>query len=114
MSFELSVFILGSVLGVVGCCSAGLFPASGKLALAIGLVPPAGFGLSILYCWSHPLAWLGPSLMLTSPPLAFGFAIHAFRRAADRPAACLAMGVAGMELIGWLFLCVSLLLSSLD
>lgn len=44
--------------------------------------------------------------MLASPPLAFGFAIHAARRAADRWAVPLAVGLSGLELAAWLFLWV--------
>lgn len=50
MEFELVVFALASVLGVVGGCWANRFPASGKLALLLGLVPAAGVGLSMAFC----------------------------------------------------------------
>jgi hypothetical protein len=50
MSFDPFVYILGAVLGVVGGCLAGRFPASGKLALALGFGPAAGLGLSITFC----------------------------------------------------------------
>ncbi len=50
MGLDELVFILGAVLGVVGGCLAGRFPASGKFALALGFVPAAGLGLSIAFC----------------------------------------------------------------
>ena len=50
MEFEIVVYVLASVLGVIGGCSANRFPASGKLALLLGLVPGAGVGLSMAFC----------------------------------------------------------------
>jgi hypothetical protein len=52
--------------------------------------------------------------MLGSPPLAFGVAIHDLQRAADRGVAYLAAGLSGLELAAWVFLWVSLVVSSLD
>ena len=42
--------------------------------------------------------------MFAAPPLAFGFAVHAVRRAADRWAAYIALVLSGLELILWLVL----------
>jgi hypothetical protein len=108
MALELFVYVVSSVLGVAGGCSAGWFPASGKAALALGLVPAAGVGLAMAFCWGHPLEWLGPSLICAGPPLAFGFAVRARRRAADRWAAYLALALSGLELAAWLLLLVAL------
>jgi hypothetical protein len=52
--------------------------------------------------------------MLGAPPLAFGFAIHALRRAADRWPSYFAVVLCGLELAAWLFLWISLVVSSLD
>ncbi len=50
MEFEMVLFALASVLGVIGGCSANRFPASGKAALILGLVPAVGVGLSMAFC----------------------------------------------------------------
>lgn len=50
---------------------------------------------------------------MASPPLAFGFAVHAARRAADRWAAHLAVVLTGLELCAWLVLWGSLVVGSL-
>lgn len=50
MDIELMGFILVAVLGVVGGCSANRFPASGKVALLLAIVPVAGLGLSMAFC----------------------------------------------------------------
>jgi hypothetical protein len=50
MSFELSVLVVLTVAGIIGGCSASRFTASGKAALALGVVPVAGLGLSIAFC----------------------------------------------------------------
>lgn len=40
--------------------------------------------------------------MFFAPPLAFGFAVHAVRRAADRWATYFALVLSGLELLLWL------------
>lgn len=50
MEFEMVFYILVAVLGVVGGCSANRFPASGKVALLLAIVPAAGLGLSMAFC----------------------------------------------------------------
>jgi hypothetical protein len=51
MGYEIFVYTVASVLGIAAGCSAGWLPASGKLALALGLVlPPAGVGLAMAFC----------------------------------------------------------------
>ena len=50
LDFELSLYIIAAVLGILGGCSANRFPASGKAALVLGLVPAAGLGLSMAFC----------------------------------------------------------------
>lgn len=50
MEFELVCYVLASVLGVVGGCSANRFPPSGKIALMLALLPAAGIGLSMAFC----------------------------------------------------------------
>lgn len=50
MGFELFVYVVSSLLGVAGGCLAWRFPASGKAALALGLVPAAGVGLALAFC----------------------------------------------------------------
>lgn len=50
MDSELVVYALASVLGVIGGCSANWFPASGKFALILSLVPAVGVGLSMAFC----------------------------------------------------------------
>lgn len=109
MELELSFVVLSSVLGVIGGCSASRFPASGMVALALGLVPAAGLWLSIAFGW-HPLAWLGPSLICAGPPLAFGVTVHALRRATDRWVTYLALVLSGLELAVWPFFCASLVM----
>jgi len=46
------------------------------------------------------MAW--SKSFFASSPLAFGFAFHAWRRAADRWAAYLALVLSGAELLLWL------------
>jgi hypothetical protein len=48
--YELFVYVVSSALGVAGGCAAGRFPASGKAALALTLVPAAGVGLAMAFC----------------------------------------------------------------
>lgn len=47
------------------------------------------------------MTWLGPSLIVTVCPTAFGYGWHAFRRAPDRFWACAALTVSGVGIIGW-------------
>lgn len=51
--------------------------------------------------------------MLSSPPLAFGFAVYAVRRAKDRWISSLALVLSGLELLAWLVLWGSLVVESL-
>jgi hypothetical protein len=55
------------------------------------------------------LNWLGPSLILGGCPLAFGYGLHAFRMAPDRLWACVAMAVAGFELMSWSLMLLAVL-----
>lgn len=47
---------------------------------------------------------------MAGPPAAFGFALHAVRRAADRWAAYVALVLSGLELLVWLVLLGALVL----
>jgi hypothetical protein len=52
------------------------------------------------------LAWLGPSLVLSTCPAVFGYGLHAFRRAGDRAWTWVALAVAVLEFGLWcLLLC---------
>ena len=50
------------------------------------------------------MEWLDPGLIFASPSVAFGFAVHAWRRAADGWAVYLAAGLTGLELMAWVVL----------
>jgi hypothetical protein len=47
---ELFLYVVSTVLGVAAGCWAWRIPASGKAALALGLVPVAGVGLAVAFC----------------------------------------------------------------
>jgi hypothetical protein len=51
MGFELFVYTVASALGVAVGWAARWLPASGKFALAVGLLlPPAGVGMAMAFC----------------------------------------------------------------
>jgi hypothetical protein len=50
MYFELFVTFLVPLFGVVGGVLANRLPASGKVGLAVGLVPVAGVYLAMKFC----------------------------------------------------------------
>jgi len=50
MDPNLVFYIVAMALGIIGGLSANFFPASGKAALILSLMPPAGIGLSLAFC----------------------------------------------------------------
>jgi hypothetical protein len=50
MWYELPVYIVSVVAGLAAALSVRRLPASGKLALVLALVPPAGLGLAMKFC----------------------------------------------------------------
>lgn len=50
MTAELLYYLGVSAVGVVAGVLAGRLPASGKVALALCVLPPAGVGLGMAFC----------------------------------------------------------------
>ena len=50
MMYELPVYVVSVLTGVAAGIAVWRLPASGKFALALGLIPPAGFGLAMAFC----------------------------------------------------------------
>ncbi len=108
-SFQLLLYFVG--IPAIGVALGGYFASSrvlsGKVALVLSALAPAGAGLTPVFCQGHPLSWLGPSLVLGGLPMAFVYSDQAWGRAPDRTIAKVALTLTLLEgagrfgLIAW-------------